>query len=271
MDSNWIATADPVRLPLNGWLFAVALMLVSWLVECFKEDAGVVDLGWTLGVGLLAVYYATSADGYAPRRILVATMASLWSFRLALYILIDRICKEREDTRYRDLRAYWGGGRRAHLCFLPFFEAQSLLVVLFSQPMLVLVWNTRSSISACESAGVLVWVASVVGESVADRQLARFRADPATAGRVCGIGLWRYSLHPNYFFEWLHWWAYVLMGVGAPYGWLTLVGPAAMWLFLQKLTGIPATENHALKSRGEEYRAYQRSTSRFVPWFPKRA
>jgi steroid 5-alpha reductase family enzyme len=151
-------------------------------------------------------------------------MASLWSFRLALYILIDRICKEREDGRYRDLRAYWGGGRRAHLWFLPFFEAQSLLVLLFSLPMLVLVKNTRASISAFEIAGVLVWVVSVVGESIADRQLARFRADPATAGRVCRVGLWRYSRHPNYFFEWLHWWAYVLMGVGAPYGWLTLVG-----------------------------------------------
>ena len=59
------------------------------------------------------------------------------------------------------------------------------------------------------------------------------------------------------------------MGIGAPYGWVTLVGPVAMWLFLDKLTGIPATVSHALKSRGEAYRASQRSTSAFVPWFPK--
>jgi steroid 5-alpha reductase family enzyme len=271
MDSNWIVAAEPVRLAFNGWLFAVTWLFVLWLVECLKEDAGVIDLGWTLGVGVLAVYYATSAAGYAPRRVLVATMASLWSFRLALYILIDRLFKEQEDGRYQDLRAYWGGGWGAHRRFLWFFEAQSLLVVLFSLPMLVLVQNPRASLSAWEIAGVLVWLVSVAGESVADRQLARFRADPSSAGRVCRAGLWRYSRHPNYFFEWVHWWAYVFMGIGAPFGWLTLIGPAAMWLFLQKLTGIPATETHALKSRGEEYRAYQRSTSAFVPWFPKRA
>jgi steroid 5-alpha reductase family enzyme len=114
----------------------VAWLFVLWLVECCKEDAGVVDLGWTSASACSPSTYATSAGGYAPRRMLVATMASLWSFRLALYILIDRIFKEREDGRYQDLRAYWGGGWRAHGRFLWFFEAQSLLVVLFSLPML---------------------------------------------------------------------------------------------------------------------------------------
>jgi steroid 5-alpha reductase family enzyme len=82
---------------------------------------------------------------------------------------------------------------------------------------------------------------------------------------VCRAGLWRYSRHPNYFFEWVHWWAYVLIGHAAP---LTLLGPAAMLLFLFRVTGIPYTERQALKSRGEQYREYQRTTSRFVPWPP---
>jgi steroid 5-alpha reductase family enzyme len=141
-------------------------------------------------------------------------------------------------------------------------------VLLFSLPMLVLVGNPRASISACEIAGVLVWVASVVGESVADRQLARFRADPATAGRVCRVGLWRIPVirttSSNAPLVGLrchgHRGAVRLADARRPGG--DVAVPA-------KLTGIPATENHALKSRGEEYRAYQRSTSAFVPWFPK--
>lgn len=260
---------DPLHLALDGWLFSVALMFVLWLVERFKNDAGVVDVGWTLGIGVLAIYYAACADGYAPRRVLVAAIASLWSFRLAAYIVLDRILKEHEDGRYRDLRSFWGGGGRAHVYFLLFFESQTLLVVLFSLPMLVLVFDPRPSIGALEIAGVAVWLASILGESIADRQLARFRADPSTRGRVCQVGLWRFSRHPNYFFEWLHWWAYVLMGIGAPHGWITLVGPIVMLLFLYKLTGIPATESHALKTRGDAYRDYQRTTSAFVPWFPK--
>ncbi len=262
-------TSDPYLLAFVGWLFSVALMFVLWLVQRFKNDAGVVDIGWTLGIAVLSFYYAICADGYLPRRILVATIANVWALRLVLYILIDRILKEHEDGRYRDLRAWFGGGARAHWMFLLFFESQTLLVVLFSLPMLVLSLDPTPATRPLEIAGVVVWAVAIAGESIADRQLARFRADPSTRGRVCKVGLWRYSRHPNYFFEWFHWWAYVLMGIGAPHGWITLLGPAVMLFFIVKLTGIAATETHALKSRGEEYRRYQQTTSAFVPWFPK--
>jgi steroid 5-alpha reductase family enzyme len=114
-----------------------------------------------------------------------------------------------------------------------------------------------------------VWIISVGGEWLADRQLARFRQDPSNKGKVCRQGLWRYSRHPNYFFEWVHWWAYVLIGIGGPWGWLTLFGPAVMLVFLLKITGVPPTEKRALQSRGEAYREYQRTTSVFFPWPPK--
>jgi steroid 5-alpha reductase family enzyme len=108
----------------------------------------------------------------------------------------------------------------------------------------------------------------VLGETSADRQLSRFRANPANRGRTCREGLWRYSRHPNYFFEWTHWFSYLVIGHGI---WPTWIGPAAMLLFLFRLTGIPFTEQQAIKSRGDDYRAYQRETSVFFPWFPKRA
>jgi steroid 5-alpha reductase family enzyme len=254
---------------LHGWLFAVALLLVLWVVQRIKEDAGVVDLGWTIGVGVLAIYDAVRADGYGPRRALVALLAGTWSFRLAAYILLDRVMKPHEDGRYRELREHWG--ERAHFNFFWFFESQSLLIVVFSLPMLVIAFDPTPGLGLREMVGVAFWLVSVGGESLADRQLARFRADPSTKGQVCQIGLWRYSRHPNYFFEWIHWWAYVAIGWGAPYGWVTLVGPALMLLFLFKLTGIPATEKHSLRSRGDAYRRYQQSTSAFVPWFPKTA
>ena len=117
--------------------------------------------------------------------------------------------------------------------------------------------------------GVAIWAIGVAGEAVADAQLARFRADPGHRGRTCRAGLWRYSRHPNYFFEWLTWWAYVAIAWGAPHGWVALFGPAVMLLFLFKVTGIPYTEAQALRSRGDDYRAYQRTTSAFVPWFPR--
>ena len=109
------------------------------------------------------------------------------------------------------------------------------------------------------------------GESIADAQLARFRSQPASRGKVCEAGLWRYSRHPNYFFEWLHWWAYVMFAIGASHWWIALLlGPVLMLIFLLKITGIPHTEARALESRGQAYRQYQRTTSVSVPW-PRRS
>jgi steroid 5-alpha reductase family enzyme len=128
----------------------------------------------------------------------------------------------------------------------------------------------RAGLSWWAYCGVALWLVAVVGESVADRELAAHRADPSRRGATCRSGLWRYSRHPNYFFEWLHWWTYVIIAAGAPWWWVALAGPAVMTFFLFKVTGIPATEAQALATRGDDYRDYQRTTSVFVPWFPKR-
>jgi len=253
---------------VNTLCASAGLLFVLWLISVRRRDAGLVDLGWASGVGLAAVYIAVAAPGWPVRRMIVAGMAAFWAFRLAFYILTDRVLTPGEDGRYSYLRQYWG--RRANLYFLPFFVLQSLLVLLFALPFLPLVWNPRAYLSAWELAGIALWLGAIVGESLADQQLAAFRADPANRGRVCRAGLWAYSRHPNYFFEWLHWWAYVLMAVGTSGWWLSLIGPAAMLLFLLRLTGIPYTEKRALASRGAAYRDYQRTTSMFVP-LPRRS
>jgi steroid 5-alpha reductase family enzyme len=126
----------------------------------------------------------------------------------------------------------------------------------------------RMGFNRLDSLGVLCWLVALAGESAADRQLARFKADPANRGRVCREGLWRYSRHPNYFFEWIHWWAYVFLAVGSPHWWLAPFGVVAMLVFLTLVSGIPRSEAQALKSRGAGYREYQRTTSAFLPWFP---
>jgi steroid 5-alpha reductase family enzyme len=118
--------------------------------------------------------------------------------------------------------------------------------------------------------GFSVWLVAILGESLADRQLAAFKADPSNRGKVCSAGLWKFSRHPNYFFEWLVWVALFLFALPAPWGWTTIFAPALMLFFLLRVTGIPYTEQQSLRSRGEAYRSYQRTTSAFVPWFPKR-
>ena len=256
-----------VQLLLLGWVLMVAMMAALWLVQRARRDAGVVDVGWTAGLGILAVLYAIAGVGDPLRRALVAVMAGGWSLRLAWHLLADRIVGKPEDGRYQTLRARWG--ERAQVRFFLFFQVQAVVAVALSLPFLVAM-RGGGALGVAGLAGVAVWVVAVLGEALADAQLARFRADPANRGTTCRIGLWRASRHPNYFFEWLHWWSYVLLAAGSPAWWLALIGPALMLYFLLKVTGIPATEAQALASRGDEYRDYQRTTSAFIPWFPKR-
>jgi steroid 5-alpha reductase family enzyme len=249
---------------LHGFLASFIFFTLLWLVQVIRQDAGVVDIGWTAGVGAMAVYLAVTGEGWLPRRILLGSMAGIWALRLVLYILKDRILSEKEDSRYQRLRAHWGD--KANRRFFLFFTSQSLLVVLFALPFLPGVNNPGSSLSVFDLMAGVLWIVAMGGEWRADLQLARFRNNPANAGKVCRDGFWNYSRHPNYFFEWLHWFAYVLLAIGSGGFWLALIGPAAMYLFLMKLTGIPHVEREALAKRGEDYRKYQETTPILIPW-----
>ena len=251
---------------LIGWALMIVMMTALWIVQRAKGDAGVVDVGWSAGLGVLAVGYAVFAGGDLVQRLLVGVLAGLWSLRLALYVYLDRVRGKAEDGRYQTLRAKWGDQAQRRL--FVFFQAQALVAVVMSLPFLV-VASYRHDLSAWSYVAVALWSIAVVGESAADRQLARFRADPATRGTVCRAGLWRYSRHPNYFCEWLQWWTYAIAAIGSPWWFLTLVSPVLISFFLFRVTGIPATERQALKSRGDAYREYRRTTSVFVPWISK--
>jgi steroid 5-alpha reductase family enzyme len=247
---------------------ASLLMALLWLRQYRTRDASSVDVAWATGVGALAIVYAVYAQGYLPRRLLVGVLGAVWSFRLVFYLLTDRVLKANaEDGRYQMLRQKWGP--RAQRNFFLFFQAQALFVFAFGLPFFAAATAPHPALTVWDFLGTTVWLVSVIGETAADRQLARFRRDPASRGRICRSGLWRYSRHPNYFFEWLHWWSYVLLAAHSPWWWASLLGPAFMLYLLFYVTGIPYTEKRALASRGDAYRAYQRSTSVFIPWFPR--
>ncbi len=252
---------------LIGWAALAVIMAILWAVQRARHNAGIVDIAWSFGTGLLAVWFAWGVDGYGPRKTLVAAIAGLWGVRLGFYLL-KRVASEPEDRRYQALRAQWGP--RTQLYLFLFFQVQALWAVMFAVPMLVAAANPAPALSWMDGAGLAVWLLAVFGESIADRQLARFRRDSKRRGEVCRDGLWRYSRHPNYFFEWVHWWAYVLIGITGPFGWISLAGPLIMYVFLTRITGIPPTEARAVESRGDAYRRYQETTSAFFSWPPKK-
>jgi len=257
---------SPLGLVLWAWIGSSLLMAVLWLVQRRTSNAGWADLGWCLGLIGTLTFYALGSEGEPARRLLLAALIAGYAVPLGVYLFRERLYRRTEDGRYQSFRIALGD--RAPLVSFLYFQAQAAGVVLFSLPLLVLMRNPRPTFSLWELAGVLVWAVAVAGETAANGQLARFRADPANCGRTCREGLWRYSRHPNYFFEWLHWCGYVVMGLGVPGGLLTLLNPAIMLVFLLKISGIPLAEAQALATRGEDYRRYQRTTSAFIPWPP---
>ena len=232
------------------------------------DNYGSVDVAWAYAFTALATFYALAGPGWGPRRALIAGLVTLWSLRLGTHLL-RRVASHHpvEDGRYQQLRRDWAGNFGPKMA--GFFQLQAASVVLLGVPFLVPVLNPHPAFSPWEIAGVLLWIVALAGEATADAQLAAFKRDPANRGRVCAVGLWRLSRHPNYFFEWLVWVAYFVFALGSPGGWTAVIAPAAILYLLLRVTGIPLTEEQAVRSKGDAYRRYQQTTSAFVPWPPQ--
>jgi steroid 5-alpha reductase family enzyme len=251
---------------LGGLCGAFALL---YLLARRIDNYGIVDIAWSYAFGAVATSYALLASGWPVRRALIAAMAVMWSARLGTHLFI-RVMGHHpvEDGRYVQLRRDWAANFAAKM--FGFFQIQAASVVLLAAAFLVAALNPAPALHPLEIAGAALWLVAISGEALADAQLAAFKRRVAHKGRVCDAGLWRYSRHPNYFFEWLIWVAYFVFALASPWGWVAIVGPASILFLLLRVTGIPMTEEQSLRSRGDAYRRYQQTTSAFVPWFPKK-
>jgi len=247
-------------------------MAIGWAVQRAANNAGWVDVFWTFGVGVAgaaAALYPT-AQSLPERRWLVAAIALAWAVRLGLHVAL-RVARTDEDRRYVALRQQWGD--RFQPTMFGFLQVQALVSLPLVAAIAAAAHSPVRSLGLVDAIGVLILLAAIVGEGVADAQLNRFKADP-NHGPINDRGLWAWSRHPNYFFEWLGWWAYPVMAIqmaGYPYGWVALAAPAVMYAVLVHMTGVPMLETHMEQTRGDAWRAYARRTSAFIPLPPRSA
>ncbi len=253
---------------LYSLLLCCLMMSVIWLIQLKTKNAGIVDIAWSYNFPLVALICFFIGDGYYPRRVLIATMVVIWGLRLGTHLLV-RVAGhiKEEDGRYKQLRTDWAAN--LNYKFFMFFQLQAVLNVLLSIPFIFICLNTSPEITWLEWTGAGLWCVALLGEALADWQLQHFKRNPLNKGKVCNVGLWKYSRHPNYFFEWLIWVAYFITALSSSYGWISLICPVLMLHFLYRVTGIPMTEEQSIRSKGDAYREYQKTTSAFVPWFNK--
>ena len=255
-----------LMLALICLLACCLIMTEVWRWAKKIKNAGVVDIFWSYNFPIIALLLLWLAPAWPWRKLLICGMVLIAGIRLGTHLLI-RITRHlnEEEGRYQQLRKEWSPNPDRK--FFWFFQAQALSNVLLCIPFFIITANYEPGFSGWEMAGALLWLISVTGETLADRQLAAFKKDPQSKGRVCDRGLWNYSRHPNYFFEWLMWMSYFVFALGSPYGIFAIISPAVILYLLLKVTGIPTTEEQSIRSKGDAYRAYQKSTSSFIPWF----
>jgi steroid 5-alpha reductase family enzyme len=244
-------------------LFCAAAMALAWRVVVSSGRSGWADTFWSLTVGIAGIIAALWPLGeLTARNWLVAVIVAFWSGRLGLHIA-RRTLKGADDARYAELKRGWGDSYKPQL--LIFLEIQAAVALILALAVMAAASNP-APLGLGDALGILIAIAAILGEATADAQLTRFARNPANRGKVCDTGLWAWSRHPNYFFEFLYWVALVPIGIAHPWGWPTLAAPAMMFVLLRYVSGVPPLEQHMLRSRGPTFTAYQQ---RVPPFFPR--
>lgn len=242
------------------------IMAGVWIWAKKISNAGVVDVFWALNFPVIAVILFFLNNGWQLRKILICGMVVLAGLRLGIHLwkrVIGHL--HEEEGRYKQLRKEWAPNENVK--FFWFFQFQAISNLVLSTPFFLISSNSGTGLNALEWTAVVIWVIAFTGEAIADRQLALFKKNPENKGEVCDLGLWNYSRHPNYFFQCLMWFAYALFALSVPWGWIGFVSPLIIIYLILNVTGIPATEEQSIRSKGDKYRRYQQTTSVLIPWF----
>lgn len=242
------------------------LMSLLWLASLVLKNASIVDIFWGMGFVIANwVYFALTPDGFFPRKLLIATLVTIWGLRLSIYIFLRNWGKP-EDFRYQKWREE-NGSRWWWKSFFKVFLLQGVLLWIISIPLLAAqIQPSPDHFTVLDYAGAALWVVGFFFEAVGDYQLARFKANPANKGQVMDRGVWRYTRHPNYFGDSAQWWGYFSIAAAAG-GWWTIYSPLLMTVLLLRVSGVALLEK-TLETR-PNYQAYMKKTSAFIPWFPR--
>lgn len=259
---------------LTNAAILIVLVLILWLISVRIDDVSFVDAFWGAGMAVLAIASYAQTPKPGVHSLLILLMTCTWGFRLGLYLL-RRWLREGEDKRYaRILKADRERGRFAFAALTKVWLMQAVLLFMVSSPAQVGILADRNETPPTGLAlvGLALYLVGVFFEWVGDWQLARFRADPANAGKVLDTGLWRYTRHPNYFGDFAAWWGIWLVcaAAGWDYALYTVIGPLFLSFTLTRWSGVALLERGLDRSKGDRYADYKRRTSAFFPLPPRR-
>ena len=276
---------------INGGLQLVLFFLVVCIPIWRTGRMSYVDIGWPWGLVLIGILTFIFSDGHSLRSGMVSMAYIFAGARMGLGALnmwkLGYLKKEFPRYEYQKIR--WEKAGKTNIPLAMQIEAlvQGFANASFlALPAFIIGSNPNPEISILEIVGLLIWIGAFVMESVADGQKLKFLKDKRKAGeknKVCNVGLWRYSRHPNYFAEWMVWDGLVIAAIPS---WIALyeVESTVMWALLAVglfftsrfmyttlvyYTGAVPAEHYSVLKR-PEYKDYQASTNIFFPGNPKK-
>lgn len=256
-----LAAYGPPLLPR----LAVLLVLFTggWLVSLPLRDAGITDILWGLGFIVVGWFdLLGSGVGATPRGLLVCVLTTLWGLRLALHIGYRNRGKG-EDHRYAEWREE-AGGSFWWISLFKVFLLQAVILWVVSSPLRLAQGDGRAGgLGIMGAAGLALWIAGFLYETIADWQLLRFKQRSDRHDRVLRSGLWSLSRHPNYFGESMLWWGIGLLALPVG-GALALIGPCLLTFLLLRISGV-ALLDRTMSERRPDYADYVRTTPAFFP------
>lgn len=249
-----------------GLVFAVAYFLTAWPISIKMKKANIIDVYWGYSFFIYFVFYAFLFKlRLEVTHFAFFSVSFLWCARLGTHLLIRTVRDQKEDARYSEIKENW---KVDDIGFWPMFVFQGLLSWLVSIPFAILATGQSNILSS--SIGLMVILIGLLGEALADHQLADFKANAENRHKTCQVGLWKFSRHPNYFFEWLIWIGFFTGCLGIKGGWLSILSVLIMYRFLTKVSGAAYSEEIMLKqNKRPDYADYVRRTNAFFPWWPR--
>ena len=245
------------------YLILTCLSLLSFALSLVIKKTDLADFSWVVFIFIISLFgFFKYNYSFNIKDFIILGVTSIWSFRIG-YLLITRILNQSEDSRYAYLRKTYS--KNSFYIFLLIFLIQPIFAISLAFPFL-LIYKSDFNVSIFDFLGILIWLIGFIGVLVSDMQLKQFKNNRNRTTKVCKIGLWNYSRHPNYFFESVLWFSYPLFLVGTNYFLISLISPILMLILLLYVTGVPHLEKRALETKGQEYLDYIKTTSKFFPF-----
>jgi steroid 5-alpha reductase family enzyme len=260
-------------------IVAGAVSAFCWIASLITRDMSWVDRIWSIVPVAYVWIFAAGAGLADPRLDVIAVLVTAWGARLTFNFARKGGYSGVEDYRWPILRAKMPAfaWQLFNLFFIVLFQNAVILAITF--PAFTAYEHSVASLQPTpfgllDVALAVAFIAFLGGETLADQQqwdfhLAKRAGGPDFQPRFLQGGLWRFSRHPNYFFELAQWW--VVFGFGAVAAGTVLVWTAGGVAVLTILfIGSTIFTESITRSKYPEYADYQARVSPVVPWPPRR-